>query len=206
MKKFILLLTLILFITNVKAYENNIVKIDIDESYKLEYEKNNAIRWTKDNKYIAISISNNKKLKYDIKSWNQAEIDKQKEYLENGINKGLSKYDIKSEVTNIIKKNNNEAYYLEYDIYYPSKKTTGYDMFQKGRMWTTNNYIVTIIYSSDSDLEKDDNCLKTLDSLVILDNYDVTIPNTKWFIWTLISIGTIAGIIGAIISMKKKHK
>ena len=206
MKKLFIIILILLSTISVKAYENDILKIDIDESYKLETETKNTIRWTKENKYIAISISDNKKLKYDVKTFSQTDIDNQKEYFENGINKGLEKYNIKAEISSITKNNINDIYYLEYDIYYPSKNATGYNMYQKGRMYTTNKYIVTIIYSSDTSLDKDDLCKKTLDSLLILDNYNVNKNSQKGFVYAFIAIGVIAGIVGAVISIKKRHK
>ena len=206
MKKIITVLLILLSIVNVKAYENKIIKIDIDDNYKLETKKENALRWTNENKYIAISINDNNSLKYDVKSFSQTDIDNQKKYFEDGINNGLSKYNIKAEITNIEKKNNEDIYYLEYDIYYPSKDATGYNMYQKGRMYTTNKYIVTIIYSSDEKIENDELCEKTLNSLKINDNYVVTKVNAKGYVITFVVIGVILGIIGAIISNKKKRK
>ena len=206
MKKIFTLIVLLLSIVSIKAYENDVFKIDIDESYKLEIEKDNAYRWTNNNKYIAISINSNKELKYDVKTFSQEDIDNQKKYFEEGINNGLSKYKITAEITNIEKKNNDEIYYLEYDIYYPSKKATGYDMYQKGRMYTTNKYIVTIIYSSDNKLDNDETCEKTLNSLKIFDLYEVFKTDSRWFIYSFITLGVISGVIGAIISTKKKRK
>ena len=79
-------------------------------------------------------------------------------------------------------------------------------MYQKGRMYTTNKYIVTIIYSSDEKIENDELCEKTLNSLKINDNYVVTKVNAKGYVITFVVIGVILGIIGAIISNKKKRK
>ena len=50
MKKIITVLLILLSIVNVKAYENKIIKIDIDDNYKLETKKENALRWTNENK------------------------------------------------------------------------------------------------------------------------------------------------------------
>lgn len=206
MKKILIMFLILLTIINVKAYENNIFKIDIDESYKLELESNNAYRWTKDNNYIAISVSDNTKLKYDVKNYTDEDIKNQKKYFEEGINSGISKYNITATINEVKKLNNDKNYYLEYDIYYPSKKAIGYDMYQKGRMYTTNKYIITIIYSSDNKLDKNNEYETILNSLNILDDYNVVKTNYNWFIYTFISIGVIAGIIGAIISIKKNAK
>ncbi len=200
MKKIILIFLMLIISINVKAYENDIFKVDIDKSYKLELETTNAYRWTKDNNYIAISVNDNKKLKYNIEAYTKEDIENQEKYFEDGINKGISKYNIKADVTNIEKLNNNNAYYLEYDVYYPSKTAIGYDMYQKGRMFTTNKYIINIIYSSDKKLENSDDYKNVLNSLTILDNKT---NDSNWFIYTFIAIGVIAGIIGAIISIKK---
>ena len=57
MKKLFIILLLILSITNIKAYENDYFKIDIPNDYKEEQIENNVYKWTKDNKYIAITIA-----------------------------------------------------------------------------------------------------------------------------------------------------
>lgn len=206
MKKLMLTIIMLLTFINVKAYENNIFNINIDDSYKLELENNNAYRWTKNNNYIAISINDNSKLKYDVKNYTETDIENQKKYFEEGINNGISKYNITASINDIKKLNNNDSYYLEYDIYYPSKKTIGYDMYQKGRMYTTNKYIITIIYSSDNKLDDNDEYENILNSLNILDSPDVVKNNYNWFIYTFIATGVIAGVIGAIISTKKNAK
>ena len=203
MKKIILIVILLFITINVKAYENNIFSINVDEKYKLTLENKNAYRWTKDNNYIAISISDNSKLKYDVKNYTDEDIENQKKYFEEGINNGISKYNITATINEVKKLNNNENYYLEYDIYYPSKKNIGYDMYQKGRMYTTNKYIVTIIYSSDKSLEKNNEYENILNSLTIFDKNEVVKRNDNLIIYFLIIIGVVSGIIGAIISTKK---
>ena len=42
---------------------------------------------------------------------------------------------------------------LIYDMYFPTTNSTGYDMYQKGLTLTTKNYVYTLIYSSDKEIE-----------------------------------------------------
>ncbi len=207
MKKFfIITIMLLMLITKAKAYENEIFKIDIPESYVLEDSKEeNNYRWIKDNNYISITTSDNSKLKYDVKEFTDEEINKQKEYLETGINKGLEKYNINITVNDIKKLNDDDIYYLEYDVYYPSKDITGYDMYQKGRMYTTNKYITTIIYSSDKEIAGNDEYLNIINSLDILDS-NVIHSNLTLYIIITIASGILLFVIAVIIIKKRKHK
>ena len=207
MKKFfIITIMLLMLITKVKAYENEVFKINIPESYVLEdSEEENNYRWIKDNNYISITTSDNSKLKYDVKEFTDEDINKQKEYLETGINKGLEKYNINITVNDIKKLNDDDIYYLEYDIYYPSKEITGYDMYQKGRMYTTNKYITTIIYSSDKEIAGNDEYLNIINSLDILDS-NVIHSNLTLYIIITIASGILLFVIAVIIIKKRKHK
>lgn len=207
MKKFfIITIMLLMLITKAKAYENEIFKIDIPESYVLEDSKEeNNYRWIKDNNYISITTSDNSKLKYDVKEFTDEEINKQKEYIETGINKGLEKYNINITVNDIKKLNDDDIYYLEYDVYYPSKDITGYDMYQKGRMYTTNKYITTIIYSSDKEIAGNDEYLNIINSLDILDS-NVIHSNLTLYIIITIASGILLFVIAVIIIKKRKHK
>ena len=143
MKKIILVLILIITCIKVNAYENKYFNISIPDNYKLTENEEYIYKWEKDKKYIAITINSNLDLKYNIETFDEEELSKQKEYLENGINEGLKKYNLKAEVSNINKLSKENTYYLEYDIYYPSKELTGYDMYQKGRMY---HYLITLVH------------------------------------------------------------
>ena len=204
-KVLIILFSLFLFITNIKAYENEIFKINISEDYKLEeQEKENSYKWIKDNKYISISVSDNSELKYNITKFTDEDLQKQKEYLEGSINENLSKYNITSEVKEI--KLSEDKTTLTYDIYYPSKDTIGYDIYQRGKMYTTTHYILTIIYNSDEEI-KDDNqeYINLINSLTILDD-PIKEPNPMIKYYLLGGIVIVVSSFAILLIIKKKHK
>ena len=204
-KVLIILFSLFLFITNIKAYENEIFKINISEDYKLEeQEKENSYKWIKDNKYISISVSDNSELKYNITKFTDEDLQKQKEYLEGSINENLSKYNITSEVKEI--KLSEDKTTLTYDIYYPSKDTIGYDIYQRGKMYTTTHYILTIIYNSDEEI-KDDNqeYINLINSLTILDD-PIKEPNPMIKYYLLGGIVIVVLSFAILLIIKKKHK
>ena len=204
-KVLIILFSLFLFITNIKAYENEIFKINISEDYKLEeQEKENNYKWIKDNKYISISVSDNSELKYNITKFTDEDLQKQKEYLEGSINENLSKYNITSEVKEI--KLSEDKTTLTYDIYYPSKDTIGYDIYQRGKMYTTTHYILTIIYNSDEEI-KDDNqeYINLINSLIILDD-PIKEPNPMIKYYLLGGIVIVVSSFAILLIIKKKHK
>lgn len=204
-KVLIIIFSLFLFITNIKAYENEIFKINISEDYKLEeQEKENNYKWIKDNKYISISVSDNSELKYNITKFTDEDLQKQKEYLEGSINENLSKYNITSEVKEI--KLSEDKTTLTYDIYYPSKDTIGYDIYQRGKMYTTTHYILTIIYNSDEEI-KDDNqeYINLINSLTILDD-PIKEPNPMIKYYLLGGIVIVVSSFAILLIIKKKHK
>ncbi len=202
MKKIFIILLLILSITNIKAYENDYFKIDIPDDFKEEQTEDNVYKWTKDNKYIAITISNNNTLKYDIATYTNEDIEKQKEYLKNNLNSNLEEYKVNVDVTNIEKVNLNDKTILRYNLYYPTKDATGYDIYQIGNVFTTNNYIITIIYSSDNEINEDE--YSFINNFVIKDDNVINIDRRK-YIYYIVAIGVILGVIGYIVSLKK-HK
>ena len=204
-KVLIILFSLFLFITNIKAYENEIFKINISEDYKLEeQETENNYKWIKDNKYISISVSDNSELKYNITKFTDEDLQKQREYLEGSINENLSKYNITSEVKEI--KLSEDKTTLTYDIYYPSKDTIGYDIYQRGKMYTTTHYILTIIYNSDEEI-KDDNqeYINLINSLTILDD-PIKEPNPMIKYYLLGGIVIVVLSFAILLIIKKKHK
>ena len=206
MKKILLLFLTFFTVLSIKAYENDFFKVDIPDNYKQTVNETNMYKWTKDNNYFAVTISDNTKLNYDIINFTDEDLVKQKEYLEKGINEGLKKYNITASVSDIKKVENENKSFLEYNVFYPSKKATGYDTYQKGRMYTTSKYITTVIYNSDSEIKDDNVEFKTIiDSFNILDNNIVIKTITiKDYIILVITIGIIAGIIGAFVSIKKR--
>lgn len=206
MKKILFTLFTLIMFTHVFAYENKFFKVELPDSYKQTVNETNMFKWVKDNNYLAITISDNTKLKYNVVEFKDEDLVTQKEYLEKGINDGLKKYEITAEVSNINKVTKNNTTYLEYDVFYPSKEITGYDTHQKGRMYTTNKYITTVIFNSDKEIKEDNQEYQNImNSLTILDsNIVIKTITIKDYIIAIVLVGVIAGIIGAIISQKKK--
>ena len=207
MKKIILSLLLFLFIFRIDAYENEYFKINIDSSYKEEILDNNTYKWTKDNNYIAVTIDSNQSKKYDVSKFTDEDIQKQKEYLENSFNETFEEYNIKVDVTDIGKVNLNDNVILRYSLYYPTKDLTGSDTYQIGHVYTTNSYIFTLIYSSDkninlnNDLEYNDiiNSFETKDKIK-------TVVDRKSYLRFILVLGVILGILGYLLSLKKHKK
>ncbi|MGM9877240.1 MAG: hypothetical protein ACI33S_01195 [Bacilli bacterium] len=202
MKIIFIILIFILNINNVKAYENNYFSIDIPQDYILEVEDDNSYKWIKENNYIAITISNNKELNYNISTYTQADIENQKKYIENNINSKLEDFNIKVSVNNIkrIKLNNKDV--LNYSIYWPTLDSTGYNTYQIGNVFTTNNYITTIVYSSDKEINDDSEYYSIINSVNIKDD---NIKNNNIYS-ILISIVMLALIILGYIRRHKTKK
>ena len=199
-KLFLLLLVFCSFIT-VKAYENDYFKIDIPDGYTISKEGPNAYKWDKGNGYIAVSLADNSKSKYNIKYFSEEDINKQKYYIEDNINEKIKEYNVKASVTSIEKKNDDDLYYLEYVLYLPSKKAIGYDIYQKGRIYTLNNYLITVIYNTDKEI-KDEDYKPLVNSFKINDTpIDTRIKN---IIIIIVVTGVVLGIIGYFVDLKKK--
>ena len=49
---------------------------------------------------------------------------------------------------------NKKQYYLEYDIYYETKESIGYNLYQRCRMYTNNNYVYLIVYNTDKEIDE----------------------------------------------------
>ena len=193
-----------IFTINVKAFENNVIKFEIPEGYEQKVNEKEVFKWIKDNNYIAISYSSNIKTKYNIKYFSEDEIKKQKEIIESKLNTGLEKYNIKAEISDINRYNDNDLYYLEYNVYYPSKNVVGYNIYQRGRMYTTNKYIVTTIFNSDKEI-KDEDYNNLFKSFKIKDTHTVNkrVSGLKVLILTII-LGSILSIIKAILDNKRR--
>ena len=204
MKKVLLIILIILSITNIKAYENEYFKIDIPDDYTEEIIENKLYKWSKDNNYISITINDNKKSKNNIRAFSKEDIQNQKEYIESSINKGLSKYEINTSISNIKKINNDGIYYLEFDIFYPTNDLIGYDKYQKGRMYTTKNYITIIIYNSNNPIEEDETYYDMINSFKILDDHFKT---SDFIIYIFIGIILMILLFGSsYIKLNKKRK
>ena len=188
----------------VYAYENKYFNIDIPENYKLTENTEYMYKWDNNHKYVAITINSNLKTQFIIKDFSEEDLIKRKEYIEEGLNKGLEKYNIKATVSNMKKYITEDNSYLEYDIYYPTKEHTGYDTYQKSRMYATKNYIMTLTYSSDKNLDEDTEYKTLLDSFKIIDTELVIKDSYKKLIYIIVIVGTVLGLIGGIMSFKKR--
>jgi len=203
MKKIFLIILIILSTININAYENEYFEINIPNEYKEDILENNTYKWTKDNKYIAITISDNKDKNYDISKFTNEDILNQEKYIEDNINKELEDHDIKVDVTNIKLNKINDKNTLTYEVYWPSKELTGHDIYQLGSIYTTTNYIITLIYNSDEELDtNNDEFINLLNSFTIKDE---AINQFKNYIYTIILFIFFIIIIGFIIT-NKKHK
>ena len=200
MKKLLMILLLITCITSVKAYENDYFSIDIPDNYKEEIN-GSIFKWTNDNKYIAVTINDNVD-KYDVEKYTDEDLKEQKRHLEETYSKELEEYNVTVEVSDIKRNTVNEYSILEYDLYWNSEKYTGYNMYQKGAIYTTSNYIYTIIISSDEEIQ-DKDYKKIINSFYLKDEPIIYTSN----IFSIIIVGGIVlGIIGFILEKNKEHK
>lgn len=199
MKIIFIILIFILNINNIKAYENNYFSIDIPQDYILETEEDHSYKWIRENNYIAITISNNKELNYNISTYTKTDIENQRKYIENNINSKLEDFNIKVSVNNIkkIKLNNKDV--LNYSIYWPTLDSTGYNTYQIGNVFTTNNYITTIVYSSDKEINDDSEYYNIINSVNIKDN---NIKNNNIYSILIFIIMLVLIIVGYI----RRHK
>lgn len=166
--------------SNVYAYENNYFSIELDPSFKEKNIEDKKYIFSSNNDYISITITNNKD-NYDVSKFNENDIQKQKEYLEKEYK---NKFSNKAHITNIELKNNDTIYYLEYDLFYESKDQIGYNIYQRCRMYTTNNYVYSILYNSDKEITNND----YLDSFKIKDSYLRRINTTLYIILSIIML------------------
>ena len=165
MKKIILIITLLLTFTKVYAYENEYFSIDMNESFKQQETKDRIYIFSKGNEYVSITIDNNKD-KYDVSKFTEEDIKKQKEYLETKYKETFKDYTNNIQVTNMELVKSNTKDYLEYDFYFETKSSIGYNIYQRCRMYTTDNYVYSIVHNSDKEITNNDylNTFKIKDS------------------------------------------
>lgn len=211
MKKLLLIPLLLLSISNVKAYENEYFKIDIPDNYKEDIMENGTYKWidtkSQNNDYIVITVTkNDSENKYDIKKYTDKNINEYETYLEEEINNQLKEYNLKVDVKNIKKETLNDLDTITYDVVWPTKESTGYNINQKGYAFTSENYIYVYTFSSDSDLTNNETLKSTINSFQILDNpiESKGILDNK-LLFSLI-IGISIGLIGFIISIIIKRR
>lgn len=191
MKRLFIFLALLLSFINVFAYENKYFSLNIPDKYIQTIDKKYSYKWTLNNDYISVDITKNKN--YNIKKFSSKDILKHKEYF-------LKKYsDYKVEDFKIDKYNKDDLYYLEFNMIIDSKTSVGYKIYQKGRIYTTDNYIYVVIVNSDKAIENND----ILDSFNVKDSYLHNINILEYFI-LLVILGFIIIFLNHLIN--KKHK
>ena len=207
MKKLFILFALLFNIVNIKAYENKYFDIDIPQEYKITVEEDNLYKWEKDNKYISIGVSNNEN-GYTVKNYTEEDINNQKKYIEEKINANLDKYDTKVEVTDMKKiVLGNNHYSLSYTIYWPTQDHTGYDIYQFGNVISTDNYMYTILYNSNTkDIDEEFNTI--LNSFNPIDSTHNQSKENNYLYLIIVSIFVFAfiKIIIKIVNKKKTSK
>lgn len=204
MKKLFTILILFIGMLNANALENEYFKVNIPDTYKKEINEKKLYKWTKDNNYITITIDDNTN-KYDILRYTDDDMKKYEKHIENSINEQLKEYNIKVDVKNVKKDKINNRNCIVYDTVWPTKESTGYDTYQKGYTFTTNNYIIMLTYSSDTELTDNEELNNIINSFTILDSEIVYSTESKYKIMIILAV--IAGIIGYIVSaIFKKRK
>lgn len=211
MKKLLLIPLLLLSTSNVKAYENEYFKIDIPDNYKEDIIEDRTYKWidtkSKNNDYIVITVSkNDKENKYNIEKYTEDNINEYEKYLESEFNKQLEEYKLKVDVKNIKKETINDLSTITYDVIWPTKESTGYNIYQKGYAFTSENYIYVYTFSSDNELTNNEILNNTINSFKILDKQieNKSLLSNK-LLFSLV-IGASIGLIGFIISIIiKKH-
>ena len=201
MKKIFTLILLITCVISVKAYENEYFEINIPDGYNAEIS-DKVYKWTKENDYIAITVSDNIN-KYNFAKYNDTDLEKQKKHLIDTYTEELKEYDCTVEVSDLVKEEINDFTIITYDINWNSEKVIGYNTYQKSATYSTNNYIYTITQSSDKEINNDD-FKKLINEFKPLD----TSGDSNHLIGIIIVLGTIGGIIGYLIKSKinKEHK
>lgn len=208
MKKTLLTIILLLIAFNVKAYENEYFKITIPQEFtETKEEEQNIYKWSNSsNDTIIITVSSNTD-NYDISKFNDNDLKDYETYIEETLNNELSQYSIKVEANNSKIDTLNNKSVLTYDVFWPTKESYGFDTYQRAYVFTTNKYVITYTYTSDSIISEENEYYKnSISSLEILDD---EIKDNSFFskrINIIIIVGVVAGIIGYIISTLKKRK
>lgn len=214
-KKLLIAVLTLISVCNVKAVENDVFKIDIPDNFvedKVE-EKTNIYKWeNKDNNIfhnIVITIDkNDAQNKYNVKHFNNEDIANYTKYIEESTNNELKEYDIKVKVSNMKKEVINKSDALSYDTLWPTIDKLGYDTYQKGFIYTTNKYIITLTYTSNQEIKNDDETLTNIKNSFQIKDESI---KQESFLDSktnrIILTAAILGLIGIIISLiiPKKH-
>ena len=131
-----------------------------------------------------------------------------KRSIEESTNNELKEYDIKVKVSNMKKEviNKNDA--LSYDTLWPTIDKLGYNTYQKGFIYTTNNYIITLTYTSNQEIKNDDETFTSIKNSFQIKDESIKQESfldskTNRIILTAVILGLIGVIISLIIP--KKH-
>ncbi len=208
MKKILLILCMFLFIYNVKAYENEMFKMEIPENFELVSTTTNTFTWkdkeTQDNIVLSFE-SNTGEAKHNVLEYSEEDLLNYQNYLQEQLNNELADYKINIVVENVKlgKLNNYDA--IVYDAKWPTKDIVGYDVYQKGYTVTQNNYVYSLTFSASKELTDETEFYKK--GINSIEFKDTTIEPTEDKIeyWKIIVIvGVVFGILGYFVSAKKK--
>lgn len=207
MKKIILIITMFIFLTNVNAYENEKFKLDIPDTYKLNNETPNIYVWQdkKSENNITITLQENtEENTINIEEYTEEDLINYKDYLTTSLNKELEEYEVTVEITNVKKEQINNYTAIEYDSMWPTKESIGYNFYQKGYIFTTKNYVVSLTFGSSKEITDETEFYKNaINSLTINDN-KIEKEKNNTYIYIVVAVGVISGIVGYIISAIKK--
>ncbi len=210
MKKILLFIFVSLFAININATDYKYFNINIPDDFELKEQKDNIYEWVlKENNHntLVITIAGNDGNKNNISKYTDENIQKYKEYIQNEYDKALKEYNLKIEINNLKKEKVNDMDALVYDITWPTKDSIGYNTYQKGITFTTSKYVYVYVWTQDTPIDVNNETYKNiLNSLKLNDEVikDKGLLNTERK--RIIFVGTIAGIIGYIISALKRRK
>lgn len=205
-----LLLVLTIFPITVSAYENEYFNIEINDSYSEAIIENNTYTFkSKENDslpQITITIDKNSTTnKQDVKKYNDEHLSTYKKTIENSFKDNLKDCDLNIKISNVQKEKLNNYDVLHYTVFWETKESFKYDMYQTTYLITTDNYVSTInIYSKEEKLSNDLN--KILNTFKINDN---KIENENFFDKQsnqILIVGIISGILGFLISIITQKK
>ena len=200
MKKLLTLILFFSFISVIYSYENDLFYINIPNDY-IEKINDNSYTWSKDNIFITIVVHDNKD-NYNVRDFTQKDINKQKDYIINTYKEKLLNYKVEPIINNMRVINDNSSSYLEYDLFFESKSIIGHDIYQKCRMYTTDNHVYLITLNDENEIS--DNKISIINSFKVKDSY-LKNTNYKLYIILLSLFGSLLLYLDYIIS-KKRHK
>ena len=186
---------------------NEKFKLDIPDTYKLNNETPNIYVWQdkKSENNITITLQENtEENTINIEEYTEEDLINYKDYLTTSLNKELEEYEVTVEITNVKKEQINNYTAIEYDSMWPTKESIGYNFYQKGYIFTTKNYVVSLTFGSSKEITDETEFYKNaINSLTINDN-KIEKEKNNTYIYIVVAVGVISGIVGYIISAIKK--